>query len=269
MAELHLIHGSDEALVGQAATELVRRLVGSADRSLMVADLTLDGEDVTVGHVVAEAQTPPFLTDTRVVVMAILHSHYGRLLRLEGSGAHDEASAGAVLGIKGFAARKAVERARAMGPDAIHSAIQLLAQADMDLRGQRELPEGAVLEVLVARLCRLSATRRTSAAPAARLAPAQASVAVAFISRLLRRAAWFLWMMPFAAAWSRRFWATWRVASPSSVPTAQTAVLILVLSSERAALLRSARLALVMIRFFWLLMFATGWVLCVSRARKG
>ena len=57
MAELHLIHGSDEALVGQAATELVRRLVGSADRSLMVADLTLDGAEVTVGHVVAEAQT--------------------------------------------------------------------------------------------------------------------------------------------------------------------------------------------------------------------
>ena len=36
---------------------------GSADRSLMVADLTLDGAEVTVGHVVAEAQTPPFLTD--------------------------------------------------------------------------------------------------------------------------------------------------------------------------------------------------------------
>jgi DNA polymerase III subunit delta len=326
VAELHLIHGSDEALVGQAATELVRRLVGSADRSLMVADLTLDGAEVTVGHVVAEAQTPPFLTDTRVVVvrgaerldaegvtalqaylgaplpttelvlihagkptkklldavkgaggvvaapdvgsnrrdrssfvdeqvaasglrlttaataalvdqlgedvnrlsgildtlvatfgtgsrldvddvtpylgegggippwdltdaidrgdrpaalgalsrmvhaggrhplvvMAILHSHYGRLLRLDGSGAHDEASAGAVLGVKGFAARKAVERARAMGSDAIHSAIQLMAQADMDLRGQRELPEEAVLEVLVARLCRLSATRRAA-----------------------------------------------------------------------------------------------------------
>ena len=50
-----------------------------------------------------------------------------------------------------------------MGPDAIHSAIQLMAQADMDLRGQRELPEEAVLEVLVARLCRLSATRRAAA----------------------------------------------------------------------------------------------------------
>jgi hypothetical protein len=35
-----------------------------------------------------------------------------------------------------------------------------MAQADMDLRGERELPDEAVLEVLVARLCRLSATRR-------------------------------------------------------------------------------------------------------------
>ena len=211
-----------------------------------------------------------------LVVMAILHTHYGRLLRLEGSGAHDEASAGAVLGLKGFAARKAVERARAMGPDAIHSAIQLMAQADMDLRGQRELPEEAVLEVLVARLCRLErdtagghglgadrpdrTVDRRVRGPAS--AEAQASAAAAFIRRLLRRAAWFLWMMPLAAAWSRRFWASCSVASPSSVPAARTAVLILVLSSERAALLRSARLALVMIRFFWLLMLATAWVLC-------
>ena len=321
---VHLVHGSDEALVGQAVTEVVHRLVGDGDRTLTVTDLTLDGEDVTIGHVVAEAQTPPFLTDRRVVVvrnaerldgdatatlqsylaapldttdlvlvhsgkptkrladavkaaggvatacdvgsarrdrasfvgeqlaarglrltspavaalvdqlgedvnrlsgildtligtfgttvrldvddvvpylgegggippwdltdaidrgdrgsalvalgrmvhaggrhplvvMAVLHNHYARLLRLEGSGAHDEVSAGVVLGVKGFAARKALDRTRAMGPEAIHGAIQLLAQADMDLRGQRELPEETVLQVLVARLCRLSATRR-------------------------------------------------------------------------------------------------------------
>ena len=77
-----------------------------------------------------------------LVVMAILHSHYGRLLRLDGSGATDEASAGAVLGLKGFAARKALDRARAMGPEAIHDAIELLANADADLRGRRELPRG-------------------------------------------------------------------------------------------------------------------------------
>ncbi len=93
-------------------------------------------------------------------VMAILHTHYGRLLRLDGSGASDEVAAGQVLGLKGFAARKALERARAMGAKGIHAAIQLLARADLDLRGQRELPEEAILEVLVARLCRLSRTRQ-------------------------------------------------------------------------------------------------------------
>jgi DNA polymerase-3 subunit delta len=95
-------------------------------------------------------------------VMAVLHGHYGRLLRLDGSGARDEVAAGVVLGIKGFAARKALDRARAMGPEATHEAIQLLCRADLDLRGQRELPDDAVLEVLVARLCRLSGSRRAA-----------------------------------------------------------------------------------------------------------
>jgi DNA polymerase-3 subunit delta len=324
MGELHLVHGSDEALVAHAVADLVRRLVGEADRSLMVSDLTLDGEEVTVGRLASEAQTPPFLTNRRVVVardvqrlnaedlvalgaylaaplattdlvlvyegkpakklldmvkgagghvdgadvganrkdrvafvaeqvaasglrlttaaqneivdqlgedlnrlagvldtlvaafgadsrleadeiapyigdgggippweltdaidrgdrevalealarmlraggrhplvvMAILHTHYARLLRLDGSGATDEASAGEVLGIRGFAARKALDRSRAMGPEGIHDALELLAGADADLRGRRELPEDAVLEVLVARLCRLSRTRQ-------------------------------------------------------------------------------------------------------------
>lgn len=325
MGELHLVHGTDEPLVGQAVVELSRRLVGSGDRALLLADLTVDGDEVTIGRVVAEAQTPPFLTDTRVVVargmerveadgltllqryldapldttdlvlvhqgrptkrlldlvkaaggrvagvdvgsnrrdrasfvaeqvaaaglrldqaalglltdhlgedvnrlagllemleatygtsagrvgvddlapylgdgggvppwdltdaidrgdrvvalealdrmskagnrhplviMAILHSHYTRLLRLDGSGAADEAAAGEVLGLKGFAAKKALDRSRSMGPEAIHEAVQLLARADLDLRGQRELPEDAVLQVLVARLCRLSGRRR-------------------------------------------------------------------------------------------------------------
>jgi DNA polymerase-3 subunit delta len=329
MGELHLVHGTDEPLVGQAVVELSRRLVGSGDRALLVADLTVEGDEVTMGRVVAEAQTPPFLTDKRVVIaravervdadglaqlqryleapldttdlvlvhqgrptkrlldlvkaaggtvagadvgsnrrdrasfvaeqvaaaglrldqaalglvtdhlgedvnrlagllemleatfgastgrvgvddlapylgdggdvppwdltdaidrgdrvgaldaldrmskagsrhplqiMAVLHSHYTRLLRLDGSGAADEAAAGNVLGIKGFAAKKALERARAMGPEAVHEAVQLLARADLDLRGQRELPEEAVLEVLVARLCRLSGRRRPASA---------------------------------------------------------------------------------------------------------
>ena len=39
-----------------------------------------------------------------------------------------------------------------------------------------------------------------------------------FIRRLLRRAAWFLWMTPLAAALSRRLTARRSASSPSSVP---------------------------------------------------
>lgn len=90
-------------------------------------------------------------------VMAILHGHYVRLAKLDGSGATDEATAASALGIKpGFPARKALAQHRALGGGRVRRAIEMLAVADLDLRGQRELPEDLVLEVLVARLSRLS-----------------------------------------------------------------------------------------------------------------
>ena len=49
-----------------AVTDLVHELVGDGDRSLMVDEF--DGDDVEVRAVVDSAQTPPFLTERRVVV---------------------------------------------------------------------------------------------------------------------------------------------------------------------------------------------------------
>lgn len=90
-------------------------------------------------------------------VMAILHNHYARLLRLDGSGIRDEKAAAEALGVKsGFQARKALDGARRLGHGGVVRAIGLLAQADLDLRGAREWPGEAVLEVLVARLARLA-----------------------------------------------------------------------------------------------------------------
>jgi DNA polymerase-3 subunit delta len=96
-----------------------------------------------------------------LVVMAILHAHYGRMLRLDGSGAHDRASALAVLGgkVAPYPAQKALDQARRLGSDGIARAITLLGRADLDLRGASELPEGTTLEVLVARLSRLVPAR--------------------------------------------------------------------------------------------------------------
>lgn len=90
-------------------------------------------------------------------VMATLHNHYVRLLKLDGAEANTEQAVADVLGIKtGFPARKAMDQYRRLGSGGVSRAIELLAQADLDLRGQRDLPEELVMEVLVARLSRLS-----------------------------------------------------------------------------------------------------------------
>jgi len=94
-------------------------------------------------------------------VMSILHGHYGKLLALDGSGANDENTAAAAMGIKpGFPAKKALTQYRRLGGGGTTRAIALLAQADLDLRGAKEWPEELVMEVLVARLSRLGGTRR-------------------------------------------------------------------------------------------------------------
>ena len=62
----HLITGDDESLLLTAVSELVHRLVGDGDRSLMVDEF--DGEEYETRAVVDAAQTPPFLTESRVVV---------------------------------------------------------------------------------------------------------------------------------------------------------------------------------------------------------
>ncbi len=94
-------------------------------------------------------------------VMSILHGHYVKLLSLDGSGARDETSAAAAMGIKpGYPAKKALDQYRKMGGAAVNRAIGLLAQADLDLRGAKEWPDELVMEILVARLSRLVSQRR-------------------------------------------------------------------------------------------------------------
>lgn len=95
-------------------------------------------------------------------LMSTLHGHYARMLRLDGSDARDEASAAAVLGIKGstFPARKALDQSRKLGSIGIQRAIGLLAGADLDLRGAKDWPDELVMEVLVARLSKLAPAPR-------------------------------------------------------------------------------------------------------------
>ena len=94
-------------------------------------------------------------------VMAVLHNHYTRLLRLDGSGVAGEKEAAELLGMKGrstFAAKKALQQSRRLGTDRLRTFIELLAEADVDLRGAKAWPDGLVMEVLVARLAGRSRT---------------------------------------------------------------------------------------------------------------
>lgn len=94
-------------------------------------------------------------------IMAILHGHYTKLARIDGTDARTEHDAAEAMGIKpGFPAKKALGTYRKLGGGNVQRAIQLLADADLDLRGDTDLEAELVMEVLVARLSRLGAGRR-------------------------------------------------------------------------------------------------------------
>jgi DNA polymerase III subunit delta len=89
-------------------------------------------------------------------VMAILHTHYANLAKLDGVDARTEQDAMAATGIKSaFPAKKALQNYRRLGGANVRRALELMAQADLDLRGGRDLPDDVVMEVLVARLSKL------------------------------------------------------------------------------------------------------------------
>ena len=92
-------------------------------------------------------------------VLGILQSNFRRLLTLDDPAIGSAEAAAAALGGKTSpnAARYRLRQARALGTDGLRQAFDYLARADLDLKGERAIPEGAVLEVLVARLCGLSA----------------------------------------------------------------------------------------------------------------
>jgi DNA polymerase-3 subunit delta len=97
-----------------------------------------------------------------LVVHATLHTHFARMLRLDGADAPDETAAAGILGMTGstYPAKKALLQARRLGSVSIARAITLLADADLALKGAVEWPSDLVLEVLVARLSRLAPAAR-------------------------------------------------------------------------------------------------------------
>ena len=90
-------------------------------------------------------------------VMASLVFHYQRLLRLDDPRITTKEQAAQALGMKSAGgARFPLEAARRLGTDGLREAVSLLAQAELDLRGQSGLDERTAIDVLVARLAALS-----------------------------------------------------------------------------------------------------------------
>ncbi|MDH4169289.1 MAG: DNA polymerase III subunit delta [Acidimicrobiia bacterium] len=93
-----------------------------------------------------------------LAVLATLHTHFGRMLQLDGTDVRDEKAAAHLLGMKGstFPAKKALTQSRRLGSDKVARAVRLIADADLDLRGCKDWPDQLVIEVLVARLAALA-----------------------------------------------------------------------------------------------------------------
>ncbi|MDE3009127.1 MAG: hypothetical protein KGI14_08905 [Acidobacteriota bacterium] len=135
-------------------------------------DLTdaIDGGDATLAIKVARR-----MLDSRsragLQLIAVLQRHYLNMTRLEGSGATTKEEAAAILGGNPFPAGKALTNARRLGPERLATAVHWLSEADLALKGavsyggrdvvnDQDVTELTVLEVLVARLARLSNAAR-------------------------------------------------------------------------------------------------------------
>jgi DNA polymerase III delta subunit len=102
-------------------------------------------------------------------VMAMLVRHYQRLLRLDDPSITTGQQAADALGMRSAGgARFPLEASKRLGTSGLREAMQLLARAELDLRGYGGLDERTVIDVLVARLAALHRRHQPAARPRAR-----------------------------------------------------------------------------------------------------
>lgn len=89
-------------------------------------------------------------------ILGYLSSHYFRLLQLSGQSGLSTDEAMALLGDKSnFRSKKTLAEAKRLGDKKVKRAVQLVAEADLNLRGGTGVPPETVMEILVARLSSL------------------------------------------------------------------------------------------------------------------
>ena len=95
------------------------------------------------------------------VVMASFDNHFSQLAQLDGADVASPADVASLLGIAEYPAKKLWGLRSAIDPDVIRTALGLIADADLDLKGVSGLDERMIVEILVARLCsRMKAAKR-------------------------------------------------------------------------------------------------------------
>ncbi|NDE58900.1 MAG: hypothetical protein EB010_05675 [Acidimicrobiia bacterium] len=92
-------------------------------------------------------------------IMAQLHTHFARLAKLDGPSPQSVNDVMALLNVKSYPAEKALKAYRNLGSAGVRRAFELLAAADRDLRGGTGLEKDVVMDVLVARLAKLTSPR--------------------------------------------------------------------------------------------------------------
>ena len=166
VATLRAVHGPDARLdvddvtpyLGEAGSIPVWDLTNAIERGDIPGALTTVRRLLTV---TSPRQPKPMHP---LQITALLHSHYRKLLRLDDPTVRTNEDAAAAIGGRTTprAAGFRLRQARALGIDGLQRAFDLLAHADLDLKGARAIPEDAVIELLVARLAALAPARRRS-----------------------------------------------------------------------------------------------------------
>jgi DNA polymerase-3 subunit delta len=92
-------------------------------------------------------------------ILGLLHSQYRKLLVLDDPAVRTAEDAASALGGRTSpnAARFRLRQARALGTDGLRQAFDHLARADLDIKGERAIPQDLVMQLLVARLAGLNA----------------------------------------------------------------------------------------------------------------
>jgi DNA polymerase III delta subunit len=156
---LHSTYGDDaelavdeiELYLGELGTAGRFDLTNAIDRGDVPAALEASHRLLTA---TSAAQTKPYHP---MQLMATLVYHYQRLLRLDDPDIVTKEHAAEALGMKSAGgARFPLDASRKLGSDGLREATRLLAQAELDLRGEAGLDERTVMDVLVARLAALA-----------------------------------------------------------------------------------------------------------------